>query len=267
MRRRPRPVYKLKLGETIGTTFSIYFRYFLPLTLATIVVAVLVLGADLLSIEQFREAADPAAAWIDAPTSLLSTLSAGIVGYFLQGMFTFVVLQHARGRSPRAFNALGIGLRRTLSALPTALLVACMVGALLFVGDWVPFIPVLTAIIMGCGWFVAVPVAATEGRGTMEALGRSWALTRGSKWRIFAIQIASGIVWIVGFGLAFHAIDRLSDQGETATLADLRQAVLLMHVATLPAITLLALAAPVAYHLLRKGKEGADIEEIAAVFD
>ena len=264
MRRRPRTVYKLKLGETFTTTFSIYFRYFLPLTLATIVVAALVLGADLLSIEQFKEAADPAGAWADAPASLLSSLSAGIAGYFLQGIFTFIVLQHVRGRSPGALSALGAGLRRTLPALPTALLAAGLVGALMFVGEWVPFLPFLTAIIMSCVWFVAVPVAAAEGRGTMEALGRSWVLTRGSKWRIFAIQNVIGIVWI---GLASYFLFRLLDRGEAATFADLRWTILVMHVVTLPAITLLALAAPVAYHLLRKGKEGADIEEIASVFD
>ncbi len=234
------------------------------MTLATAALVGIALVMDLLAIAQFEGAADPVAAWVDAPESLITNLSGAVVGYFLQGIFTFIVLQHLRGKSPGALDALGTGLARTVRAIPTALAAAFVIGGLMFLGNWIGAFATIPAIIVGCGWFVAVPVAATEGLGVMDALGRSWAPTKGSKGRILLVQFVFGIL---GFGLAFFLFFRMIDAGETATFEDLRRTVLLMHVVTLPTISLMALAAPVSYYFLRTGKEGIDVEEIASVFD
>ena len=234
------------------------------MTLATAVLVGLVLWLDLRILGQFEGAPDPIEAWKGAPESLISNLSGAVVGYFLQGIITFIVLQHLRGRSPGAFAALGTGLVRTMRALPTALAAALAVGGLTFASNWIGALATIPAIIVGCGWFVAVPVSATEGLGAMDAIGRSWALSQGSKRRIFLAQLVFGLI---GFGLAFYFFYRLLDQGEAATFEELKRTIVLTHVASLPMISLMAVAAPVAYYLLRTGREGIDIEEIASVFD
>lgn len=262
-RRRKHHARPLPAGRVISQSFGIYFRYFLPITTATAMLSGLVLLLDVLAIQKFRDHPSPADAWIDAPESAISNLSATLAGYVLQAAFTYVVLQHLRGRSPDGFRALGIGLRRTVSALPTALVAAVVIGGLLFAANWIGLLATIPAIIVGCGWYVAVSASATEKLGALDALGRSWALTKGSKWRLFLVQLVFGLI---GFGLAFVVmLDLLGN--DAATFADLQRTVVLIHVVMLPMAGLMAVSAPVAYYLLRTGREGLDVEDIASVFD
>ena len=72
------------------------------------------------------------------------------------------------------------------------------------------------AIWIGVRWVVAVPALLAEGIGPLRALGRSWALTKGSWWRLFGIlllvyllqSVVSGALGALGFpiGLAIPFI-------------------------------------------------------------
>jgi hypothetical protein len=264
MARMPRPsTGKLGVGDVLGHTFGIFFRYFIPVVLAAAVLQAIVLLLEFQSIQQFKDARDPVTAWSEAPESFISQFSGTVVGYFLQGMLTFIVLQHMRGQKPGPFAALGTGVTRTLRALPVALSAALVVGGLMFMGGFIGPLATIPAAIIACGWFVAVPAAAVEGLGVGEALGRSWALTTGSKWRIFGVQIVLTILALVAlFAIVFRTISY-----ETSTFEDLRSIILVTNAIMLPLACLLGIAAPVAYCLLRRDIEGADVEELAAVFD
>lgn len=253
----------LPAGRVITQSFRIWFRYFLPITLATAVLSGVVLVVDLLAIAQLRDHPAPADAWADAPESLPSNLSSATVAFLLQGALTYVVLQHLRGRSPAGFRALGSGLRRTVRALPTALVAAVAIGGLTFAANWIGPLASIPAIILACGWYVVVPVAATESTGLSGAFGRSWSLTRGNKWRLFLVQLVFGLI---GFGLAILVMLDLFGR-DAPTFADLQRTIVLIHVGMLPMTALMAVSAPVAYYLLRTEREGIDVEDIASVFD
>ena len=107
-------------------------------------------------------------------------------------------------------------------------------------------------------FFVVIPVCVLEGLGPIQSLGRSRELTKGHRWRIFAIYLVPMLV-ITACNLLLQ-----------------RSAIAILGVAGYAAMTYLVTAVgsgcrPVTnlatYYELRSVKEGLDIEKLAAVFD
>lgn len=123
----------------------------------------------------------------------------------------------------------------------------------------VPGIMLLTA------WAVVIPVRVTENTGVTESFGRSRALTKGHRWKIFALLLMSFLIAL----LLELLISRLA--GVSIARA---QAVALSPVAILAnwavravAAALNAVGVAVIYYELRTVKEGAAPQELAAAFD
>lgn len=53
---------------------------------------------------------------------------------------------------------------------------------------------IVPAFILYCGWYIFLPIVVGEKRDPVESLTRSWELTRGYKWQIFAIILIGTVI-------------------------------------------------------------------------
>jgi len=104
---------------------------------------------------------------------------------------------------------------------------------------------------------VAVPACVVERLGPFRSLGRSRALTKGYRWRIFGIWLVLALVSGIGSNILGLI---LAPAGTAITVL-----VSMVWQASMTAYQ--AISAAVIYHDLRVAKEGVDIEHIASVFD
>lgn len=165
------------------------------------------------------------------------------------------------------FPVLGVAIM-TLLALAGTVLPGMLIGAfggrgLLVILVLLSLIPMLMVMTM---LWVAIPACVVERPGVTASLGRSMALTKGERWRVFGIIVLLMLVnW--GISLLSNVITvPLSSFGASATAMAVVGG--LVGIVTTGLYTALnAVMAAVAYHDLRVAKEGIGIDQIAAVFD
>jgi hypothetical protein len=117
------------------------------------------------------------------------------------------------------------------------------------------FIPLVILFLM-C--FVATPACVVERRGAFRSLGRSRALTKGHRWKIFGLILVVLIPALIVAGLITAVLARLGSGVSPPVLSLIWTAIWPAFYAILVAVT---------YHDLRVAKEGVDTEQIAAVFE
>jgi hypothetical protein len=158
--------------------------------------------------------------------------------------------QRMRGEPLRVNEALRRAFARFFPLIGLGILwaVALIVGFLLLV---------VPAVILLCMLWVVIPVCVVEGLGPLASFGRSAALTKGYRWKIFGLVVVLFIMNIIGsqiadllFGLAGEAVSGLGSFLWFVVWTALSNCVLIM-----------------TYHDLRVAKEGVDTEQIAAIFD
>lgn len=174
-----------------------------------------------------------------------------LAGNLVTAALVYGTVQELRGRHAGLGDAVANGLRTLWPVFALAVLIFLGVGA----GLLVLLVPGLVLMTM---WWVAVPVAVVERPGVLASLGRSVNLTAGHRWPILGIV---AVLFALQVGLSL-VLDR------TAAWADFAHAGAVADWLVSAAVTALgATVAAVGYHDLRVLKEGADIEQIAAVFD
>ena len=183
-----------------------------------------------------------------------------------------------RGRKPRLgsclrqgfnqfFPVLGVAIL-TLLALAGTMLPGTLIGV--FGGRGLLIFLVLLSLIPMCMvltvLWVAIPACVVERPGVTESLGRSAALTKGNRWRVFGIIV---ILMLVNWGISLASnvvtVPLSSFGASAATLAIVGGVVGIVTTGLYTALN--AVMAAVAYHDLRVAKEGIGIDKIAAVFD
>lgn len=186
-----RPVGKLDIGQVIGGTFSVIRR-----NLVTFGVLALVLSGVPSAIVAFLQAAnvEPDAAFSLRPGYFqavgYSGLVALITGAILQGAIVFGTVQDMNGRRPNVAECLATGLRAFLPLIGLSILagVAVVFGLFLFI---------VPGIMMACAWCVAAPALVADRTGVFGAFSRSAELTRGNRWRIFALFLLVVVIAVV----------------------------------------------------------------------
>ena len=240
-----------RFGAVLGRAFSILFRNIVPFGLLGLVVYSPHIALSVL-IQQ--SAADPASD--PARIGLLAigtTFLYVLLYFFLNATVVYGTVQDLRGGKVMIGACMGRG----LSTIFPVLGVGILVWLLIALGMVLLIIPGLIAMVM---LWVAIPVTVTERRGPIESLRRSRQLTKGNRWQIFAI-----IVLIILMNIAAGAVIQLGlFAGGTAAFIVVTA---INWVAAIFFALLLAVASAVGYHDLRAAKEGADTEQIAAVFD
>jgi hypothetical protein len=168
------------------------------------------------------------------------------------GAVTYGAVQHLAGRPVRFGAMLAAGLRRLLPVVAACVAAGAMVCAAFL-------LLIVPAFVVGCAVTVTVPTAVIERIGPIEAVRRSWALTRDHRLVIFGAWLAIGAVSF-GANMALQLVAVLF--GSMAPAAALIALPFYLLVATLPTVL-----PAVAYHELRAAKEGVATEELAKVFD
>jgi uncharacterized membrane protein len=183
---------------------------------------------------------------------LYFTLS-GVLGMLYGAALTVGVAALMRGERPAVAAMMSGAFARSggliLASFASGL--AVVLGLLLLV---------VPGVVAWTGLFVTVPVLLNErGVGPGEALGRSWALTRGRRTAIFVV----GLVFLLTTFGAFAAVGLLVQAffGEES-----RAAAVLSELVSVPILGLYGTAPAVAYHELRGEAEGG-APRLAAVFD
>jgi hypothetical protein len=162
-------------------------------------------------------------------------------------------VQALRGQKVSIGDCLAQGLRR----LPVGLGIGFLAYISIALGMILLLVPGLILFTM---WAVALPANTVEGTGVVASLGRSRALTRGRRWRVFGAIMVPTLIsavtsWFL-FGIFFglHGVASPTSQVVSWGVHAVEQAFSVCVFATI-------------YYYLRRDKEGVEIEQVAAVFD
>ena len=201
-----------------------------------------------------------------ANTELTGTFWAMTLGPLLVSLLSATLLQGALTRSTvLQLNGrdadIGASALLTLRLLP-ALIALSLVQALMI--GFGMILLIIPGVIIYCATMVAVPAMIEERRGIFESIGRSWDLTRGSRWAIFVLAILFAVFsFIVQTIVGLLSGGGLIEVGNAAyalrggIAAGIGAAISTMIVAVLTAAL---------YVELREVKEGATSEELVTVF-
>lgn len=236
---------EFRVGKVVSTSLSIFLRNIVSFT---VIAGMAVLPAVGLGLAMRYGVLIIWNRWLYFAITLPLTL-------ILMALTTAIILhatfQHMRGRPVRLTEAISRGLSRSLILLGLMLLqsVAIAAGLLLIV----------PGILLLAMWFVAVPICVVENTGPTQSLKRSTALTKGLRWKIFALLLLSYGVSVLGGELLSWTTTNAFDSYSVRLVAEAIWQSLNGGFGSV-LIT-------VAYYYLRVTKEGVDVEQIAAVFD
>jgi|EndMetStandDraft_2_1072991.scaffolds.fasta_scaffold02587_2 hypothetical protein len=245
------PNFRVDVGSVLARTLSVWGRNLVPFCLVGLVIyspVLLGLGAIAAS-----------GGSMPIGQKILDVLS-NLLTMVLTGGVTYGVFSELRGQRPDVADVLRLGLSR----LGTVWLTGLLAGLGMGLGFCALIIP---GLVLLARWWVAVPVAVIEAPGASAAISRSTELTEGNRWRIFALAV---VVGMLQFGAAVAiavAISALPGAKSAAANELTAWAEALQELVLIPVLALAAVAPAIAYHDLRIGKEGADIEELLSVFE
>lgn len=245
----------LQVGATLDRSFSVLVKNIVPFTLLGLVFTSPVYVYELASSVPISEQLGRDDLWPIVPIGLSMLLP-----YVLIATLVYGTTQELRGHHASLTESIGRGLAMIVPVFGVTILFIVCVG----LGFLLLIIP---GIILMAALWTAIPVAVLERPGVFHSLRRSWHLTAGQRWRIIGvilILIPVHVVWSMLTGVFVAGISYYSGPGDAAAptaivLLDwLFQALVGVFYAILPAVI---------YFDLRNIKEGADIHQIAAVFD
>jgi len=257
------------VGGVIGKTFSTWSKNLVPFTVLAAIVHLPTFAVGLWStyatyggypsfqqmMEKVREqqaAAGPFAQW--TPLMVIGQLVMIVLTLVEFGALTYGSFQHLAGRKVSVGALLGAGLKRALPVF----LAGLFAGLLVMGGTLLLIVP---GVILFCATSVAIPAAVAERKGPVEAIRRSFALTKGRRFSICLSFLVMGLIaWTVSVVVGFVP---LALGGGIASLS----AAVVAYVLGAMVAPLWALLPAVAYHDLRVTKEGADTMELARVFE
>jgi hypothetical protein len=222
---------------------SILSRNFLTFFVVTAVAA---LPNVLISQSVAKQGADASTGWL-----VFGGLLAIALSMLSQAVVLYGAFQDMRGRPVNLVESLRVGFGRLLAILGLAICVSFGAG----IGFVLLIVPGFILMTM---WFVATPACVVEQLGPFASMGRSRALTKGHRWKIFGmlllVLVAAGVVSAV-----IGAVLGLTGSIVVVTLGSL--------IWNGVWGAFYAIFVVVTYHDLRVAKEGIDIHQIAAVFD
>ncbi len=236
----------LSTGEVLDVAFSLYRRRFATLALVALVsqAAAVVFSIYLQSAGGMLQ--HPVLWVIGAVLSSVCTA----IG---MGASTKVIADTYLNRAttaPEALRWIVPYLGRIITA-SLAFSLAVFLGMLLLV---------IPGIIVGTGLALSACALVVEGLTPMDALNRSWNLTKGSRWKVFlTLLVAMVLIYIVGFGATVigglvGAV--LGGNLETAVIA----IAAIMGIMSILIYPYIYAAVTVLYYDLRVRKEGFDLE-------
>jgi len=255
---------QFSIGRVIGDSFGVYARNFISFTALALLIGLLDLLFALFVVDQTGTAqmdptqTDPAMMQPDYGMVALSAFITMIVGALTQAAIIYGTLQDLRGQKAGIGDCIARGLSAIVPVIVGSILLALGVG----VGMMLLIIP---GVILALMWWVYVPTIVVEGKGIIEAFGRSRELTRGRRWHLLGLLVIVVVLTIlVGVIVQFISgmILMSSADGSGWTLFSILQYAFMSLVTAFNAVLV-----AVGYYYLRAEKEGIDVNEIARIFD
>jgi len=253
----------LSTGEILDVGFGVYRSHFSTL----VTIAVLLSGVPLVIFTAVFLQLMPSLLLNPAGLVLVIFLFALVYVVLTQLTMGASVLVVAEGYMGRKLGA-GEAIQRTVGRLGLLVLTAILFSLVVGLGTLLIVFP---GIILLCGLVLTSQVVMLEPiKGGTEAMGRAWALSRGSRGRIFLLLIVAIVLTIV-VALGTSVLTAMLPGGEIASAEPgelpiwtliIQQGVQVITntiVAPLPYCIL-----TVAYYDLRVRKEGFDLEILAA---
>ncbi|WP_296596384.1 hypothetical protein [Phenylobacterium sp.] len=254
---------KLDIGQVIEGTFKVLGRNIVTFG----VLALILSGIPTAIVAYFQATNIESAANFELRPGYFqaigfSGLAALITSAILQGALVYGTVQDLNGQRPSIADCLTTGLRAFLPliGLTILLFIALMFGLILLI---------VPGIMMGCAWCVAVPSLVADRTGVFGAFSRSAELTRGNRWRIFALFI---VVWIIamviGAVIGGVTLAMTFGSGGLDPVALARSPVQILGNLLSNALSSLITSTGVAvlYVELRKAREGAAPQWLAEIF-
>ena len=115
-----------------------------------------------------------------------------------QSAMIYGAFQDVRGRPFDIGASVRRGLSRFLPVIGAAICAVVLIG----IGFFLLAVPGFMLLTM---FFVIIPVCVVEGLGPLKSLGRSRQLTKGYRWRIFALYLIPGVI----IGIAENVLARV----------------------------------------------------------
>jgi hypothetical protein len=240
------------MGRVVKETFSAAQKH----VVVFLVGAVVLTGLPQILVLSGMSGTDPAQMFT-SPLYLIGLLLTVVGSYMFQGYVVHTVVQGHKGLETTIPQAFTVALAKALPLFLLALLMSLgvVLGAILLV---------VPGIILAVMWSVSVPVMVVEGGGPINALGRSRALTKGSRWKIFGLVVVA-ILISYALSLAIYGFN-FAAMAAAATAPSLPQMIATVIVGALSAIVYGCGAAAI-YSELRMLKEGVSNDQLASVFE
>ncbi|MEM9727240.1 MAG: hypothetical protein AAF997_01555 [Myxococcota bacterium] len=206
----------------------------------------------------------------DAEASVLPILlvAFGVLfgGYLMvQASAQVITVDHLSGRRPSFGRSVRVGFQHVLPIFGAAFLgaLAYMLGLALLV---VPGLIVIT------GLALTFPAIIFEGLGPLEGLNRSWALTKGYRWKVFLSFVAVYLITsavTIPIQLLWAGAASFIEEGGTSMLAWIAFGVggLLFSAIYIISTIYYCVLPGVLYLRIKEAREGLDIGALAAVFE
>jgi hypothetical protein len=253
----------LDVGDVLSTSARVIGQRFVPLAIIVVIcmspAMVLQLGLMLM----------PAAGTEKLATEqtgvLASVLGVGaavgvlqfVLTYVSQGAVMYLTVEQLAGRGTLLADSVRHAFSRVLWIIVTAL----VAGLLVLLGTMACVVP---GIILGCMFYVAVPVTIVEKIGPLRSLNRSSELTSGYRWRVFLLLVIVAVlggVMTLSAGLVSELLV-VAVPGTAGQIANLPLEWAATVLQTIVAATVVA----VTYARLRAVREGIDAVTLAQVF-
>jgi len=289
-------VSDFRVGRVLSRSFSTLFRNIASFGLLAVVISSpTYVYAILAGPTAMAMPTDPLDYWpLMNVHSLIVSIANFLLGYLVVAALVYGTVQDLKHRSTGFGECFSRGVSLMLPAIGIAI-VMLLILALVLVATFVPGMVIIGVFIAGTGstaievlsivstvalflpalyvrtmLWVTIPVAVIERRG-LGSFRRSAALTKGSRWRIFLLVLLLIVVGI-GVSLLLWAVAVTTTGIDLAGRPGARSAsfvgpLAIKWIATAFSSAFAAVIEAVAYHDLRVAKEGADSEQIAAVFD
>ncbi len=253
----------LDIGYVFEKTFSIIGQKFAELAMLSLVLvgvpSLILAWVAAQMLEQAVASGSMMAAF--SPSFILVNVVAGLLPLLLQAAVVHTTVETMSNRPSDFGSSLSIALGVFLPLLGLSILLS--------LGYAIAFmLLVIPGLILMTFWAVTVPAFVAERTGIIGAFGRSVELTKGQRWRIFALMVVAFIAFmiaglIIGM-LSFGAMASTQSYEAFATF-NLWGALLDM-VLSMIAGVVGAVGISVLYVHLRDLKEGTSLETISDVF-
>jgi len=170
----------------------------------------------------------------------------------LQAVLIRATVFDLAGQKADLGETLAIALKLTLPLIGLAILVSLGIG-------FASILLIFPGIMLYCAWAVAVPALVEERQGVLASLSRSSELTKGYRWKIFALVLVYlVIVWVISAATGLVAFTG----GGALSMAQL-----VLRAIISSATTMISAAGVAAMYVeLRASKEGASFENLAEIF-